>query len=411
MKKILTALFLLLASVAFSQDCKTLAAGKPSTYDANYQSFANTVSNVKPASWNISNLKPRLAKVESWMRNILKGFTGAKLMYGNTYFLDPLDFNYAGPEVGNRSLTTLFYQATGIKGYSQGRMMFFAYYCHDNNNKIFTESESGSSMNVVLNNVFASGLCSDIGVYTINGKFTFRVLEKTSTEGRIDYYDLRKRMTFADTVFTSKADYFLVRNSNKPVYLPITRKEYLEQLLKDIETSMTNDTKSFTEMYNRNIKQFEEEMKVYKAMDKSYTPEKEAKRRKWFGEDQQKLQSLISKIKPNTDVSVEVVKQYLQKPADWLGRGIGSFYSGSYTANGIKTYFDNLDVHKESKEDYTRSEVVYINPAYFNKTISMDVPQLLLVTLNKAGYHYMYKLSELIKKPGALAPLETILHL
>jgi hypothetical protein len=122
------------------------------------------------------------------------------------------------------------------------------------------------------------------------------------------------------------------------------------------------------------------------------------------------LKTLISKIKPNTDASREVLKQYLQKPADWLGRGFGSFYSDSYTANGIKAYLERLDIFRESKEDYTRSEVVSINSAYFDKTLSMDVPQLILVTLNKAGYNYMYKLSELIKKPGALQPLEAILH-
>ena len=388
----------LITQVSFAQDCKTQAANKASTYDANFQNFVNPIH--KPTSWDVSKMKPHLAKVESWMRNLLKGFTGAKLMYGNYYFFDPLG-------------TDFLFKSTGLKGSYQAIMMFFAYYCYENKNKIETEGESGSNLQVDINKIFETDpfFSSDFGAnIIINGKSAFKVLEKTSSEGRIDYYDLRKRMTFEDTVFTSKTDYFLIRNSDKPVYLPITRKEYLEQLLKDIETSMTNDTKSFTEMYNQNIKGFEEHMRVYKATDKMYTPEKEAKRRKWFDEDQQKLQNQINKIKPNVDASREILNQYLQKPSDWLGRGIGFFYSSSYTANGIKSYLDHLDTYSESKEDYTRSEVVYINPAYFNKTLGMDVPQVIVVTVNKGGYPYMHKLAGLVKQPGALTPLEAILN-
>src|SRR5213595_1349590 len=83
----LIAFYLSIAHLSFSQDCNTQAANKPSTYDANFQNFVNPVG--KPASWDISKTKPQLAKVESWMRTMLKGFTGAKLMYGNYYFLDP----------------------------------------------------------------------------------------------------------------------------------------------------------------------------------------------------------------------------------------------------------------------------------------------------------------------------------
>lgn len=398
MTKILIALFLLSVQIAYGQDCNTQAANKPSTYDPNFQNFLNPVH--KPASWDVSKMKPHLAKVESWMRSLLKGFTGAKLMYGNYYFYDP------------RSTDFLF-KSTGLKGSYQAIMMFFAYYCYENKNKIETEGESGSSLQVDVNNIFGNDPFFSSAFEAnniINGKSTFIVLEKTSTKGRIDYYDRRFRKTFADSVFTSKTDYFLIRNSDKPLYLPITRKEYLEQMLKDIETSLMNETRSLTEDYNRNIKNFEEELRIYKATDKLYTPEKEAKRRKWFEEDQQKFQNRINKIKPDIDASREILKQYLQKPSDWLGRGFGSFFTSSFTANGIKSYFDHLDTNTESKEDWTRSEVAALNPAYFNKALGMEVPQVILVTVNKGGYRYMYKLSELIKQPGALAPLEAILN-
>jgi hypothetical protein len=142
--------YLSITPLSFSQDCNMQAANKPSTYDANFQNFVNPVG--KPASWDISKMKPQLAKVESWMRTMLKGFTGAKLMYGNYYFLDP-----TGDD--------LHYKTSGLKGSYESKMMFFAYYCYENNSKIFTEGESGSNMQVDFNNVFMGELCKDRSVH------------------------------------------------------------------------------------------------------------------------------------------------------------------------------------------------------------------------------------------------------
>jgi hypothetical protein len=38
-------------------------------------------------------------------------------------------------------------------------------------------------------------------------------------------------------MFTSN-DYIILRNSDKPVFIAVTRKEYLEQMLKDVENYM-----------------------------------------------------------------------------------------------------------------------------------------------------------------------------
>ena len=396
-------LYLLLAQVSFGQDCNTQAANKPSTYAPNFQSFINPVG--KPASWDVSKMKPQLAKVESWMRTILKGFTGAKLMYGNYYFLDLTG-------------TTFFYKNTGIKGNYQAIMMSFAYYCYENKTSIETEGESGSNMKVDINNIFTGDLCSNMNVFTINDKLAFTVLEKSRTDGRIDYYDLRKRMNFNDTVNTSKVDMFLIRNSDKPVFIPVTRKEYLQQLLKNVEDYKASEIASAKLEYTpaneaANKAKFDEELKRIDN-SKNYTPEQMAPYRKRFIEtwesEKQKFDKRMARAETEAAKSKEVLLEYLKKPQEWLGRSFGSFYSYSYTADGLKSYLDHFDIYTESKEDYTRSEVVSINPAYFNKTLSMDVPQVMLVTLSKNGYRYMYKLAELVKQPGALAPLEAILN-
>ena len=352
--------YLIIAQVSFAQDCKTQAANKPSTYAPNFQNFMNPTG--KPASWDITKIKPRLAKVESWMRTMLKGFTGAKLMYGNNYFFDPLG-------------TDLFYKTSGLKGNYESIMLFFAYYCYDNKYPIETEGESGSDMKVDFNNVFAEDFYKDISGFTINGKLAFTVLEKTRTEGRIDYYDLRKRMNFNDTVYTSKKDMFLIRNSDKPVFIPVTRKEYLQQLLKNVEEYKITEIASAKLDYTpaneaANKAKFDEELKRIDN-SKNYTPEQMAPYRKRFIEtwetEKQKFDKRITLVETETTKSKEVLLEYLKKPQEWLGRSLGSFYSYSYTANGLKSYFDHLDIYTESKEDYTRSEVVSINPDYFNK--------------------------------------------
>ena len=146
-------------------------------------------------------------------------------------------------------------------------------------------------------------------------------------------------MNFNDTIFTSKNEIIIIRNSDKPVFIPITRKEFLQQMLKDIEASRAKQKEMMTSIYNSNAKAFEEEMKQYK-LDKNYTPEKEANRRKWFEEDQAKVDKLIKKIiDTDVDASLEVVRQYLQKPAEWLDRHMGSFYSDAYTAKRTHIFF------------------------------------------------------------------------
>ena len=123
-----------------------------------------------------------------------------------------------------------------------------------------------------------------------------------------------------------------------------------------------------------------------------------------------KLDKIIKKIDPDTDASIAVINEHLQKPPEWLSRSVRDYFPYSYTAKACTQYFAYLDDFKESKEDYTRSEIVSINPEYFNKSLSNDVPQLIVVELVKAGYWYMYQLSDKVKQPGAFKLLEDMVN-
>ena len=398
MKKVILVLLILSVQTGNAQDCNTQAANKPST-TVRFQDEIMKPGDGSKLTINLAKINPNLSKAESWVKGLLKNFTGAKLAYSNDYF-----FDYTGGS------TKDFYNATGIKGFYSAKMRFYAYYCYDNNNKIFTEGESGSFVAVNFNNVFASSLCKNVGVFTINGKYAFQIFEKSRTEGRIDYYEQLAKSNVEDK-FPSKHEYIIIRNIDQPVFIPINRKEYLEQMQKDVENYVISDAKSSAEIYTRNIKQFEAEMKVYKEMDKSYTVEKEAKRRKWFEEDQGKLKNSMSKSGPNADAAKAVIIQYLKKPTEWLSRPLKHFHTyNEFNPKGLKAYFEELDVFTLSSEEETRTQVVTLNPAYYNKLLGADVPQLIMLHLPKGSYPHMKKVADLVKQPGALAPLEAILN-
>jgi hypothetical protein len=404
MKKIviLSLICLGAAQVCFSQDCSTQAAKKPSTYTKT----ANEVISASGimSSTDLARMKPHLDKIENWIKNRLTNFLGAKLEYNNTYYPD---YQNGGPISEN------LYEATGMKSSYGAKLRFFAYYCYDNNNKIFTEDESGSFIHVVLNNVFASLLCTETDVFTVNGKRVFKVLEKNHSEGRIDFYDMRVKSNVNDTIYTSKHEIILIRNSDKPVFINITRKEYLQQMLQDLEAYRIKRKEEISKIYTLQVKQFEDEVKIKKQYDKKYTAEKEATERKRFIEDNnpEKVNKDIKKTDSDIDGAKGVIIQYQGKPQDWLNRSFNSFYPyESYSAAGVSEYLDKLDVVAEKREDLTRTEIVYLNPDYFNNKQSVDVPQLISVHLSKKNYPHMLKVAKLIKQAGALDPLVAILN-
>jgi len=406
MKNIFPVLLMLFAHTAYAQDCITQAANKPST-SVRFQDVTDKPGDGSKVIINLSKINPNLNKAESWVKGILKNFTGAKLAYSNDYF-----FDYTS------GFTKDFYNTTGIKGFYSAKMRFYAYYCYDNNNKIFTEDESGSFAAVIFNNVFASSLCTDVGVFMINGKYAFKIFEKSRTEGRIDFYEQLAKNNEEDK-FPSKHDFIIIRNSDQPVFIPITRKEYLLQLLKNIDANREAQIAFAKSTYDpkneaANKAEFDAALKRIDN-SKTSTPEQMAPYRKRFIEtwetEKQKFDKQITRIEKEITGAKQVLQEYMNKPAEWQNRTIKQFYSyDNYTEKGLTDYFNKLDIFEYSIKEESRTQIVYINPAYYNKSFTADVPQLIMVHLPKGNYPHMRKVSDLVKQSGALAPLEAILN-
>ena len=391
----------LISSSLFAQNCDTEAANKPST-------FVRSADNISPMGAKINagemaKMKPYLAKAESWVKNILINFTGAKLNYYNNFFPKNLS---------DAETTDPMFVTAGMKGYYQSQMMFFGYYCYDNKYPINTEGESGSSVYVNFNNVFAFGLTEGRGTVKINGVPVFQLIKKKKTEGRVDYYELLSQNNASGKMFISN-EYIFLRNSDKPIFIPITRKEYLQHLLKDVDVSLSRDLKEGAEFYSNNIKQHEAEIKSYK-LEKSYTPEKEARKEQWFNEDQEKSKKRMSKIEPDAIASKEIILQYLQKPLEWLNKPVNNFFDASYKKINVLGYCERFDKEKFNgvgeKEEYTENQIVSINPAYFNNKFSTEIPQVIMIYLRGGSYPHMKKVAALIHKSGAFAPLEALIN-
>jgi hypothetical protein len=408
MKEIVVLIFLIAVLNSSAQDCKVQAANRPSTTER-YPDVIIGSGTAAKANINPALIKTRLVKTESWLNGLLKGFTGAKLGYQNNYaYNNTSDF------------AKLFTAETGLKGYYYSQMRFFAYYC--NQDKIIPEGESGSAVMVYVNSFFAGygphGLCTDIGPVTINGKPVFEIFEKKSTQGRIDLYERMWQVNVNDN-YGSKDDYIVIRNSDQPVFIPITRKELLSQLLKDIEVSRALRTTMARSMHNpaneaANKAAFDAELKRIDN-SKNYTKEQMAPYRKrlveTFETEQQKLDKEINKIEADTKGAKEVVSEYMKRPAEWLGRTIKHIFSGSvYNALSVRHYLDELDVNRYRPEEETSTLIVSLNPSYYNKSLAADVPQLILIQVAKGSYPHMKKVADLIRKPGALAPLEALLN-
>ena len=407
MKKILIALLLLSAQITYGQDCKIRAANKPAK-SVRFEDVYDRSHEDPKANLSIAKLKPQLTISETWVKGILKNFTGAKLAYSNDYF-----FDYAS------GFTKDFYKATGIKGCYSSKMRFYAYYCYDDRNEVFTEDESGSYAAVNFNNVFASSLCTDVGVFTVNGKLAFKMFEKSRSEGRIDYYEQVAMSNVYDTIYKSKQDFIIIRNSDQPVFLPITRKEYLQQLLKDVEDYKNREVASAKLAYTpaaeaANKASLDDQLKRIDN-SKTSTPEQMAPYRKRLIEtwetEKQKFEKRMARAETDAAKSKEVLLEYLNRPQEWLNKSFQQFYSySSFTGRGVREYLEKLDVFTYSGEEETRTCIASINPAYFNKSLSAYVPQLIMVHLPKGSYPHMKKVADLVKKPGALAPLENILN-
>lgn len=412
MKYLITILILSITQLSFCQDCNTMAANKPSTLTMGSNVYSNTFSTQKSATWNISKMKPHLAVAESWIKKILTGFTGAKLLYSNEYSMDPLDFTNLPEDAMTGSYAKEFHLTTGIKGYYGCKMRFFAYYCNGNSNDVLTEGESGSSVHINFNNVFASGIASDFGVTTIQGNPAFIISEIDHREGRIDFYQQRAEIN-GDETYASKHDFIFIRNSDKPLFIIVSRKQYLMQLLTDVEIYRTKQKGLINEIYSNKLKDFEREIKIKREYDKTYSANKEALERKQFEENNKSeiTNKDIQKIDADINGTIEVINEYLKMPQEWLARSFSNFYPyDRYTAKGLKDYLDKLDVFRDSKEELTRTQVVVLNQAYFNKKLEVDIPQLISVHLAKSNYPHMLKVAKLIKQPGALAPLQAILN-
>lgn len=346
-------------------------------------------------------MKPHLNAALDWIKNKSSGVTGAKLAEHYNIF----QHGTAADKYEGNS----WYQATGRIPYYYTRINSRSLYCSNNRMGTF---DGPAAINIYFNyvNELARPMKKPVTQLNIiplriNGKVVFEVPDIKRSQGRVDYYEYPgppppTTVNYDRWVFIHG---FIIRNSDQPLFIPFTRKEYLQQYLLEMEEfyikireSILKETnvmspadidkelkeriaeiKKFTEQGTWGYSKDNLEQRIQKAQE-FYNNKKE--------EEANKIKNRTREADEGYAASVQFIKAYLQnqptaelnKPVPYLLGDllVNTLYDLSFTQRMI----DRLEPTKPGTHYWgDTKKLCYINPAYFNQTLSADIPQVIAV--------------------------------
>ncbi|WP_373497147.1 hypothetical protein [Aquiflexum sp.] len=185
------------------------------------------------ASYDQKKMTPNLNVGVEWMKGYFEGVRGSKAV--EYYFRYEKGFTH-----DEMLRTDEWFHSTGIISYST--VKFISSYGHCSGSRM-GQLDGPSYVEIFLNRFnqlaqpFFDFETDPLEPYKINGKPVFKIPTLTKRQGRVDYYQYPGPAP--DYVVNySKWDFldaFLIRNSDKPLFIPFTRKEFLEFKLTELE--------------------------------------------------------------------------------------------------------------------------------------------------------------------------------
>jgi len=396
-------LLLLIPMSAFAQnkpECDVNSI-KPKWYSATdfYEKYGASLQNKQMiAGYNAAEMKPHLQAALKWVQGKANGISGAKeARYYNNFFTgnpDPESL-YSDP----------WYHATGRLGYFYLRVVSQQLYCTSDGRMV--ELSGPAFIDVSFNNFhhFADAVYkndeNDISIpYLIDGKPVYKIPEIKRSEGRVDYYEFPGPVpeyvfNYDKWVFYNA---YIIRNSEKPLFIPVTRREYLEQYLKDmeifykkqIELVLQYTVVSPPEEFDRELNERIAEIKKLTAEGAwGYTKENMEQRiktaeefyRNKKAEEVNKVKTLTEQVDNDYAESVQMIKDYLQKQSPGvLVKPVRDVITvGNYdpaTVREMLKYFYDLGGERTWGKN---TRVCFINKDYFNNSLPPDEPQFIAV--------------------------------
>lgn len=430
-------LILYFLALPFIASAQPNASCNPETFTmkwnalSDYQVWGGPRKDRKPIE---EKMKPHLGQALDWIKTQSAGITGSKQADHYNYFFhgNPVD----------KALTNSWYQASGRISYYYTKITSHGLFCRDNMLRtlsgpanIFLYINYANEIIRPMTSLDAKGNSIPL---RINGKVIFEVPEIKRSEGRVDYYEYPGPPP-PTTVNYGKWEFihgYIIRNSDKQLLLPFTRKEYLQQYLLEIEKfykkhqelilQQTN-VKSTAEI-DKELKDRIEEIKKFTEQgtwgySKENQEERIRKAEEFFRnkkeEELNKVRNLTQEADDNYNASVNLIKKYLQEqPAEELIKPVpyrlgeklvNTHYELSFTQRMI----DKLDATKEGTFFWgDTKQLCYINKDYFNTTLPPDAPQFIAVEfVNLENNHkHLNAIVANINRGFDFKPLEAILN-
>lgn len=355
--------------------------------------------------YNIAKMKPNLAASLQWIQSYTDGIRGAQRFSWYNNF-------YPGNPHPDAVETDYWYQSTGLLGNYYLRIMSAYLFCE---NEKLHAYDHPAWIEIRFNhfNHFAKPIYvfnnENKGVLLkIDGKVVWEVPQLKSSASGVDYYDFPGDIP-ESVVSTSFWFYkaFVVRKNDKPLFIPLTRKAYMEHYLDEMEkyylairkmkqqyTQVTPPEEIDREMEERiaEIKKLTEQGAwgySRENLEQRIALTKENYRQRKLDEAN-KLENIALQDDNNFKESKKLIQEYLQKTSmETLSKKV-NYVSPHflYDPLSVKLLISNLS------DDYRKdlwppnNEIMLLNNDYFDNSLAPDVPQLITVEfINNVNVH------------------------
>lgn len=347
-------------------------------------------------AYNFSKMKPHLNVALNWTKELaadIKRSKEAKYQFEMVY----------GPGSPEELFTNAWYLATGRNGGFTLRIKLHDIICRpygvatvDGPAEILVSFNSLHKLAESITTTDESGTQIPVQV---NGKPLFLVPDIKKSEENQDYYEFpgpvpEYVVNYGRWEFI---DAFVIRNSNKPLFIPVTRKEFLEHYLVSIEDKYNEEKKLILE--NTQIipvEEIEREREARIAEIKKFTEQgaygyatsdyehRIMTANEFFNNkksaEADKIRNLTKELDENYAESVRLVKDYLiNSPASVLEKSFRKVSATFTDPQSVKRMLDNLEDVPNMRMWGQNTEVCFINKDYFDNSLPNDVPQLIVI--------------------------------
>ncbi len=356
---------------------------------------------LRVTNFHQAKMKPHLQSALAWIRGKASSVTGSKLaeyynlfhpgypekeqLYGNYWYAATARISYYNLKVMSRGLQCDDNRLITLIG--PANILIYFNYVREIAKPVQKNDDKGISIPV-----------------SINGKPVFEVPEIKRTEGRVDYYEYPGAVP--DYVVNySKWEFingYIIRNGDQPLFIPFTRKEYLQQYLLEMESFYKKQREmmlKFTIVTSR--EDIDKELKERIAEIKKFTEqgvwgyskenmEQRIKKAEEFyqnkkEEEASKIKNITKEADDNYTASVQLIKDYLQKkPAAELNNPVAykfgdKLVNALYEVSNTRRMLNELEAKPGERSWGLNKQLCYINKDYFNNALPPDVPQFIAI--------------------------------